>query len=113
AKWEAGLNGQKLLKKESYEMMWSPVKLNDGSTHPYGFGWRIDSIQGHKIVAHDGNWQGFSTVIKRYPLKKFSVIVLANLSRANVNKIATRIMEIYQPQLQVPRLKPISDTEPN
>ncbi len=112
AKWEAGLNAQKLLKEESYEMMWSPVKLNDGSTHPYGFGWRIDSLQGQKIVAHDGNWQGFSTVIKRYPLRKFSVIVLANLRRANVNKIATRIMESYQPELSIASLKTIRDKEP-
>ena len=46
AKWEAGLNAGKLLKPESYQQMWTPVKLNDGSTYPYGFGWRIDSING-------------------------------------------------------------------
>jgi CubicO group peptidase (beta-lactamase class C family) len=112
AKWEAALNAQKLLKKESYEMMWSPVKLNDGTTHPYGFGWRIDSIQGQKLIAHDGNWQGFSTTIKRYPLKKTTVVVFANLKRANTNIIATRILELYHPELGVPRLKPIPDTEP-
>lgn len=109
AKWEAGLNAQKLLKKESYEMMWSPVKLNDGSTHPYGFGWRIDAVQDHKILAHDGNWQGFSATIKRYPEQKIAVIVFANLRRTNTHKITTRIMEFYQPELS---LKPIPDNEP-
>lgn len=112
AKWEAGLNAGKLLKKESYDMIWSPVKLNDGSTYPYGFGWWIDSVQGKRIIEHDGTWQGFESTIKRYPEKKIAVIVFANLRRANSNKIAARIMELYQPELRAPRLKPIKDNDP-
>lgn len=112
AKWEAGLNAGKLLKKESYDMIWSPVKLNNGSTYPYGFGWRIDSMQGKRIIEHDGTWQGFETTIKRYPEKKLAVIVLANLRGANTNKIATAIMKLYQPELIIPRLKAIKDNEP-
>src|SRR5690606_9535390 len=97
AKWEAGLNAQQLLKKESYELMWSPVQLNDGSTYPYGFGWRIDSVLGQKIVEHDGNWQGFSATIKRYPQQKIAVVVFANLRRTNTKKLAKSILEFYQP----------------
>ena len=112
AKWEAGLNAGSLLKKESYEIMWSPVKLNDGSTYPYGFGWRIDSIQNKKIVEHDGTWQGFESTIKRYPQKKIAVIVLANMRTTNTNRIASRILELYQPELRRPRLQAIKDNEP-
>ena len=112
AKWEAGLNAARLLKKESYEMMWSPVKLNDGSIYPYGFGWRIDSIQGKKIIEHNGTWQGFESTIKRYPQEKIAVIVFANLRRANTDKIASRIMQLHQPELRSPKLKPIKDNDP-
>ncbi len=112
AKWEAGLNAGKLLKKESYEAIWSPVKLNDGSAYPYGFGWAIDSINGKRILEHNGTWQGFETVIKRYPEKKLAVVVFANLRGAKPNKIATRIMELYQAELARPKLKAINDTEP-
>lgn len=112
AKWEAGLNAGKLLKKESYEAIWSPVKLNDGSTYPYGFGWAIDSVNGKRIIEHNGTWQGFESVIKRYPEKKLAVVVFANLRGAKPNKIATRIMELYQPELARPKLKVINDTEP-
>ena len=112
AKWEAGLNAAKLLKKESYDAMWSPVKLNDGSTYPYGFGWRIDTINDKKILEHDGTWQGFESTIMRYPEKKLAVIVFANLLRTNSNKIVTRIMKLYQPELAIPTLKPIKDNEP-
>lgn len=112
AKWEAGLNAGKLLKKEHYDMMWSPVKLNDGSTYPYGFGWAIDSLNGKKIVEHNGTWQGFESVIQRYPEKKLAVIVFSNLRGSSPNKISTRIMELYQPELARPKLKAIKDEEP-
>lgn len=38
AKWDAALTQQTLLKKSSYEQMYTPVRLNDGKTYPYGFG---------------------------------------------------------------------------
>ncbi len=112
AKWEAGLNAGKLLKKESYLAMWSPVTLNNGATYPYGFGWRIDSINKKRIIEHNGTWQGFESVIKRYPEKKLAVIIFSNLRRSNPSKIATRILELYQNELLIPRLKAIKDTEP-
>ncbi|UOK43663.1 MULTISPECIES: serine hydrolase domain-containing protein [Flavobacterium] len=112
AKWEAGLNAGKLLKRESYEAIFSPVKLNDGTTFPYGFGWRINTLNGKRIFDHDGTWQGFESTIIRYPEKKITVIVFANLIRTNTNRIAKRTMELYQPELKITKLKPIKDNEP-
>lgn len=112
AKWEAALNAGMLLNTKSYEAMWSPAKLSNGNTYPYGFGWQIDTVNGKRILAHNGTWQGFESVIKRYPDKKLSIIIFANLRRSNPNKIATRIMELYQPELAIPKLKPIKDNEP-
>lgn len=113
AKWESALNAGKLLKLENYDVMWSPVILNDGSTYPYGFGWRIDSVNGRRILDHNGTWQGFEAVIRRYPEGKLGIIVFANLLGSNPNKIATRVMELYQPELVIPRSKPIKDNEPH
>jgi D-alanyl-D-alanine carboxypeptidase len=112
AKWEAGLNAGKLLKNESYEAMWSPAKLNNGTTYPYGFGWAIDSLNGKRILEHNGTWQGFESVIKRYPEKKLAVVVFANLRASSPNKIATRILEVYQPELARAKLNAIKDDEP-
>ena len=33
------VRGRRLLKQASFEQMWTPVKLKDGKTYPYGFGW--------------------------------------------------------------------------
>lgn len=112
AKWEAGLNAGKLLKKEYYDMMWAPTKLNDGTFEQYGFGWSLDSVNGKRIVEHNGSWQGFECTIKRYPEKKIAVVVFANLKRASTYKISTRILQIVQPELSIASLKTIKDKEP-
>ena len=112
AKWEAALNAEKLLKKEYYNMMWAPTKLNDGTNENYGFGWSIDSVNDKRILEHNGSWQGFECTIKRYPEQKIAVVVFANLKRASTYKIATRVLRIYQPELSIASLKTISDTEP-
>ena len=41
AKWDAALYTEKLIKRSTLEQMWTPVKLNDGMTYPYGFAWRF------------------------------------------------------------------------
>lgn len=112
AKWEAGLNVGKLLKKEYYDLMWTPAKLNGGTFARYGFGWAIDSLNGKRILQHNGSWQGFESTIKRYPEKKMAVIVFANLKRASTYKISTKILQIYHPELSITSLKTIEDTEP-
>ena len=112
AKWEAALNAEKLLKKEYYNMMWAPTKLNDGTNENYGFGWSIDSVNDKRILEHNGSWQGFECTIKRYPEQKIAVVVFANLKRASTYKIATRVLRIYQPELSIASVKTISDTEP-
>ncbi len=102
AKWDAALYTEQLLKKSSLDEMWTPVRLNEGSTKPYGFGWAIRTVNGHRRVEHDGAWQGFTTPIARYLDDRLTVIVLTNLDSAHSDpgKIAHRVAEIYLPGLQ-------------
>ncbi len=95
AKWEAALYGEKLLKKTSLDQMWTPVKLNSGKTHAYGFGWRFDEVNGHRVIEHGGEWQGFTAHIARYVDGKLTVIVFANLAEADPSKIAHGVAAIY------------------
>lgn len=105
AKWDAALYTEKLLKKSSLEQMWTPVKLNDGKTHQYGFGWAIGEMRGHRIVEHGGAWQGFKAHISRYVDDKLTVIVFANLIQANQTKLARGVAAILNPEL-APQAKP-------
>lgn len=102
AHWAQGLNGDRLLKRESLKQMWTPVKLNNGTSYPYGFGWRIGVQRGHRVIEHSGHWQGFSTAICRYPDFGLTVIMLANLADLHSLSIAEEIAGIQEPQLQSP-----------
>ncbi len=97
AKWDAALYTEKLLKRSSFDEMWTPVKLKNGKPNKdgYGFGWFIAQEHGHRIIQHDGAWQGFKTSINRYVDDKLTVVVLANLAEAKPEDIAKHIAEIY------------------
>lgn len=99
AKWDAALYTEKLLKRASLEMMWTPVKLNNGKTHPYGFGWTLAQVRGHRVVEHGGSWQGFKSQISRYVDDKLTVVVFANQSRANPAKIAHAVAALFNSEL--------------
>lgn len=97
AKWDAALDAKQLLRTSSYELMWSPVKLSNGKTHPYGFGWDVTSRQGRRVAAHDGAWQGFTMSIARYLDERLTVIVMSNLDANNtkLEKIVEEVARIY------------------
>lgn len=99
AKWDAALYTEKLLKRSSLEQMWTPVKLNDGKTFSYGFGWALGEVRGHHVVEHGGSWQGFKSQISRYVDDKLTIVVFANQARANPAKIAHGVAAIFDPQL--------------
>lgn len=101
AKWDAALYTDKLLKKETLNQMWSPVQLATGKPYPYGFGWDITSINGHKLVEHGGAWQGFTTQISRYTDDRFTLIVLTNLDseHSRPDKIAHDVASLYNSAL--------------
>lgn len=101
AKWDAALYSEKLLKRSSLEQMWTPVKLNDGKTSPYGFGWALGELRGHRVIEHGGAWQGFKSQISRYVDDKLTVVVFANQARANPAKLAHAVAGIYNPELTV------------
>jgi CubicO group peptidase (beta-lactamase class C family) len=80
AKWDNALATGKVVKESSLATMWTPVKLNNGSAYPYGFGWEIGAENGHKTISHSG-YTG--TEYTRFPDDKLTVIVLTNLGLHN------------------------------
>jgi CubicO group peptidase (beta-lactamase class C family) len=105
--WDAALYTEKLLKKYALARMWTPAVTNDGKSTSYGFGWYIESVNGHKLVHHGGSWQGFTACIRRYVDDRLTVIVLTNLASAGDSgdpgaepqKIAAGVAAIYEPAL--------------
>ena len=110
--WDAGLRAGRLLKPESWAQVFAPVKLNSGKSYPYGFGWNVEPLNGHRAQRHGGSWQGFQTFIARYPDDDVTVIVLTNLAQANPTRIADGIASRLDPTLATPPLKPLSAPDP-
>ena len=74
-KWDQALYGEKLVKQSTLREAFQPVKLNDGTTFPYGFGWRVEP---NGVISHTGGWVGFRNIIIRDIPNKRTIIVLSN-----------------------------------
>ena len=77
-------------------------------THPfnYGFGWFVESYNGHRVVQHSGGTPGFSSVIYRFIDDKLTIIVLTNHSDMILDELAIDIAGICLPVLKRPEAKP-------
>lgn len=101
AKWDAALREGKFVSAESYKLMWTPFVLNNGKANKdgYGFGWFIGDTNGHRVIEHEGAWQGFSTNISRYVDDGLTVVVLANLEGAHPDEITYHVAGLVIPAL--------------
>jgi CubicO group peptidase (beta-lactamase class C family) len=112
AKWDEALETRKLISSTSYDQIWTPVKLNNGTTARYGFGWQIAKTDsGHGVVEHGGAWQGFASYIVRYPEDRLTVAVLCNRAGASASHIAKRIAGFYVPSV-APRVRTAVKLDP-
>jgi N-acyl-D-aspartate/D-glutamate deacylase/CubicO group peptidase (beta-lactamase class C family) len=96
--WDRGLRDAAILRPESWREIFTPVTLNSGRVHPYGFGFEVDRIAGRAIQRHGGAWQGFKSYIARYD-GDLTVIALANLQQAVPRRIVDRIAAVEIPAL--------------
>lgn len=95
AKWDAALYEEKILTKASRDAMYSPVRLTDGKTYGYGFGWMIDSLDHHWQVHHGGSLPGFRAEMARFPDEGLTIIVLTNADDARPEETARGIARLY------------------
>jgi CubicO group peptidase (beta-lactamase class C family) len=102
AKWDAGLRADRLLGPGGLQQMWTPVRLANGSSYPYGFGWGIDEQRGRRLIEHGGSWQGFRAAINRYVESGLTVIALANLAQAQPEAIASGVAGVLEASLALP-----------
>lgn len=111
-KWDAALSNATLLPRAALERMWAPVKLNDGKTAPYGFGWFVMDANGHRLIEHEGAWQGFNANISRYVDDHLTVIVMSNLKSAKTQMMSHRIAGMIVPAVATSHYEVIADREP-
>jgi hypothetical protein len=112
AKWDAALYTEKLLPATARDVMWQPTALTGGKSYPYGYGWQLGSIRGHRYVGHGGGIDGFSTFILRLVDDKLTVIVLQNGNSISPQTMAEGVAARYLPELSLASITPGADPNP-
>ncbi len=76
--WEQGLASGRLLRPESLEKMFTPVRLNSGMNSHYAYGWNTFEYNGCTVIEHGGGIFGFVTHVLRIPSENLYVAILSN-----------------------------------
>jgi CubicO group peptidase (beta-lactamase class C family) len=114
AQWAIGLNHAKVIGQSGLDLIWTPVRLNNGGNYPYGLGWNLLEQRGYRRIGHSGSWLGFHATFQCYPDFNVTVIVLLNLGQANSEGIAVGVAGLVEPALAAPHLlaRPLAGAPP-
>ena len=111
-RWLAAVEARQILKPESWREIFTPARLNNGDTYPYGFGWSlVPAPDGSPMSGHPGAWQGFSTELRRYEGDHTDIVVLTNLAGVDTETIIEGIAARTNPRYQKNHA-PIADQHP-
>jgi CubicO group peptidase (beta-lactamase class C family) len=80
AAWDMALIGGKVLKPDSFKLMTSPRRLNDGSLSNYGCGLAIVDRNGVMVLSHNGAVNGFMAQNLVIPSTRSAAVLFSNLS---------------------------------
>ena len=94
ARFEVAVLNDKLIKRSTRDLMWTPLKPSDGSKDNYALGWGSWTENGLAVVGHSGGQQGTSTQFIIAPALRAGVVVLTNMEDAGPNKLAWEILEV-------------------
>lgn len=86
--WDRALYTDKLVKKNTVQKIFTPVKNN------YGYGWVIDEVAGHKRTWHNGGYPGYNSNITRLISDDVCIVVLGNQFPSSADAIARDLAAI-------------------
>ena len=95
AKWDAALDGNRLLTATTRSEMWTAMKLRDGSVAPYGLGWFVNANKGRTRVQHTGGMPGTRAGFVKYLEDRLTIIVLMNLDDVDIEAIVGGLAALY------------------
>ncbi|MGF6148358.1 Penicillin-binding protein E [Kingella potus] len=98
-RWLEAVRRRKILRPESWREIFTPARLSNGDTYPYGFGWSlVPAPDGSPMSGHPGAWQGFSTELRRYEGDGTDIVILTNLAGTDTEALIEGIAERANPR---------------
>ncbi len=96
--WDAALFGGRLINQTDLAAMFAGGKEAFDKNATYGFGWVVDTADGHKRYWHNGGTFGFLAANLVFPKDHMAVVVLQNADTiATPESTAQRVFEAFQP----------------
>ncbi len=102
AKWDIAMIDQSVLQPASYRQMQTDVLLRNGESSGYGLGLFITSMDGHRLLKHDGEVSGFTATNFVFPDDGMAVVVLTNQIAVSTSgqiarRIASALFDVHDP----------------
>ena len=90
AQWDISVMNRSLLAPKSYDELFNPVKLKDGTDTHYALGLSVRTAMGRTFYEHSGEVSGFVSDNVVFPEDKAAIAVLTNQDAARAASIIAR-----------------------
>jgi CubicO group peptidase (beta-lactamase class C family) len=103
------INGRRLVSEKNFDEL-VRKQVNVGGPIDYGLGWFLRQWNGHKVVEHGGNIDGFNSQVALMPDQKLGFVLLTNVSGSPLGEIAMNT--IWRNIVGAPKPAPEAKEEP-
>ncbi|HJU25851.1 MAG TPA: serine hydrolase domain-containing protein, partial [Rhodanobacteraceae bacterium] len=90
ARWDMAMLGQRLLQPGSWLALQTETRLKNGLGTQYGLGVHVGTLDGHRVVSHDGEVMGFTAANIVLPDDGAAVVVFTNQEAVSASGVVAR-----------------------
>lgn len=87
----------KLLKPETVQLLWTPLRLESGESTEHGLGWGIREMAGRRMIGHGGASVGGRASLMIFPEERLIISVTSNVTGAQIGPITIILGRLFDP----------------
>jgi CubicO group peptidase (beta-lactamase class C family) len=106
---DGSFNGRRLVSEKNFEEL-TRKQINITGPVDYGLGWFLRQWNGHKVVEHGGNIDGFNAQVALMPDQKLGFVLLTNVTASPLGAFAMNT--IWKNLVGDPKSSEAKSTEP-
>jgi D-alanyl-D-alanine carboxypeptidase len=99
ARWDLSVMNRSLLSQQSYDALYTPTKLKNGTATSYTLGLNVWENHGRLGLAHSGGGPGSYGTTLMWPSEKVAIVVLTNNGWALAGEVGVRIANVVLPPM--------------